>query len=320
MMVNLMKEPICFVPLAMERVWGGRELEKLFGKKLPDGVPVGETWEMVDRVEAQSVVSSGEWAGHTLHDLWSNHREGIFGEVYGGHPAERFPVLIKLLDARETLSVQVHPPVERATELGGEPKTEVWYFLEAGPDACIYAGVREGYDGAAFARLLEEGRVEEALPRLPVHRGESIFIPSGRLHAIGADTVIAEIQQNSDTTYRVFDWNRLGLDGRPRELHVEQSLRSIDFQDHCPEVNPPDTRLVAHCPYFRVEKRAVAEGLPTELAERFVIWGIVEGVLRCGSVESGPGTFWLLPVGLTQAVEVIRGTGEVLEITLPVWE
>jgi mannose-6-phosphate isomerase len=315
-----MNQPLCFEPLAMERVWGGRELEKLFGKVLPPGGPVGESWEVVDREEAQSVVVGGEWAGHTLHDLWTNHREGIFGEVYGGHPAERFPLLIKLLDARETLSVQVHPPVEKAAELGGEPKTEMWYFLEAGEEACIYAGVSEGVEREAFARLLEEGRVEEALPRLPVRKGESIFIPSGRLHAIGADTVIAEIQQNSDTTYRVYDWNRLGLDGKPRELHVEQSLRSIDFSDHAPALQPVGTQVVADCPYFRVAKGEAARSLPRALAKQFVIWGILEGRLRCGEREAGPGTFWLLPVGMTEPVEVLAGTGEVLEITLPVWE
>lgn len=306
-----------FIPLPMERVWGGRELGRLYGKPLPGENPIGETWEVVDRAEAQSVVASGEWQGHTLHDLWQNHREGVFGEIYGGYPSERFPLLVKLLDARETLSVQVHPPAHRAAELGGEPKTEMWVFLETDPGACIYAGVREGIDQAAFEKMLTEGTVEDALPKLPVRRGESIFIPSGRLHAIGAGTVIAEIQQNSDTTYRVFDWNRIGLDGHPRELHIGPSLASIDFDDPHPQITPADATLLADCPHFRVERHHPGGQLPDFLAKRFCLWGITQGTLRWQDEEFGPGSFLLLPAGFSHPFEEPHGPVEVLEITLP---
>jgi mannose-6-phosphate isomerase len=312
-----MKEPFEFLPLPMERVWGGRELSRLYQKNLPDDSPVGETWEIVDRPEAQSMVKSGSWQGHSLHDLWNNHREGIFGEVYGGYPSERFPILVKLLDARETLSVQVHPPAHRAAELDGEPKTEMWYFMESDPGACIYAGVKEGVTRESFESLLNGGNVEDALPKLPVQRGESIFIPSGRLHAIGGGTVIAEIQQNSDTTYRVFDWNRTGLDGRPRELHVGPSLESIDFSDHAPEIRAAGAGVLADCDYFRVEEKQVTTQLPDDLNVRFHIWGIVEGVVKIGETEFLPGTFVLLPVGLEAGVCTPQGAARVLEITLP---
>jgi len=312
-----MKEPFEFVPLPMERVWGGRELAKRYNKTLPDGTPIGESWEVVDRPEAQSVVKSGAWQGHSLHDLWSNHREGIFGEIYGGYPAERFPILVKLLDARETLSVQVHPPADRAAHLGGEPKTEMWYFMECDAGACIYAGVKEGVTREAFEELLQSGSVEDALPKLPVGRGENIFIPSGRLHAIGAGTVIAEIQQNSDTTYRVFDWNRTGLDGNPRELHIAPSLESIDFADHAPEVRAAGAGVLADCDYFRVQEKEVTNRLPEDLNERFHIWGIVEGVVIIGEAEYLPGTFVFLPVGLELEISTPQGAARVLEITLP---
>ena len=153
-------EPIIFEPLAMERVWGGRRLEKLFGKTLPQGVPVGESWEVVDREDAQSVVHSGPLRGTTLHDIWTSRREEIFGPDYKAHTAARFPMLIKLLDARERLSVQVHPPVHMSQALGGEPKTEMWYFADALPGASIYAGLKRQVTRQQFETLLREGRVE----------------------------------------------------------------------------------------------------------------------------------------------------------------
>lgn len=312
-----MKEPLEFVPLAMERVWGGRELAKRYAKQLPGESPIGETWEIVDRPEAQSVVASGSFAGSSLQDLWSKHRSSVFGARYESHPAERFPILIKLLDARETLSVQVHPPAHRAVELGGEPKTEMWFFMECDEDACIYAGVREGITREAFESMLNEGNVEEALPRLKVKPGESIFIPSGRLHAIGAGTVIAEIQQNSDTTYRVFDWNRTGLDGKPRELHIAQSMESIDFADHEPLIRPASPGVLADCEYFHVEQIPDVSGLPGDLAERFHIWGVTHGSIRIAETEFLPGTFVLLPAGMQEPLAVTASPAGVLDITLP---
>jgi mannose-6-phosphate isomerase len=310
-----MNTVLTFRPIPMERVWGGRELEKRYSKPLPPGIPIGETWEVVDREEAQSIIEGGDWAGHSLHDLWMQHREGIFGEVYGGHPAERFPILIKLLDARETLSVQVHPPVHLAAHLQGEPKTEMWYFLDTDLGACIYAGVVPGITRERFAELLKQGRVEEAINRLPVHKGESIFIPSGRLHAIGAGTIIAEIQQNSDTTYRVFDWNRVGLDGKPRELHVEKSLESIDFEDTNPKIQQAGISVVASCPYFHVEYRKGTD-LPEILSERFVILAVLVGNLKADGRIFAAGSFVLLPAGYSRGI-----TGspdlEVLHISLP---
>lgn len=314
---------IKFEPLLMERVWGGRELAGRFGKNLPAGVPVGESWEIVDREEAQSVVVGGEWAGHTLHDLWSQHREGVFGEPYGGHPAERFPLLIKLLDAREKLSLQVHPPEHLAPALEGEPKTEMWFFLDCDPDACIYAGVKPGVGKEEFRAMLENGVAEEGVLLHPVRRGESIFIPSGRLHAIGGGNLIAEIQQNSDTTYRVFDWNRVGLDGKPRELHIEASLASIDFEDHAPEIRPAGSGVLAGCPYFSVELLKPFVALPASLKERFVILGGVEGVARLAAndgragVELLPGEFVLISPGDPSDIE-ITGDAAVLCIQLPV--
>ncbi len=154
-------QPITFEPIAMERVWGGRRLESLLGKHLPPSEPVGESWEIVDRADAQSVVHSGSHQGSTLHDLWTQHRTEIFGPDYAEHPSPRFPMLVKLLDARERLSVQVHPPAHAADALGGEPKTEAWYFLDCLPGASIYAGLKRGTSRADLENSIANGTVED---------------------------------------------------------------------------------------------------------------------------------------------------------------
>lgn len=314
-----MNAPITFKPLAMERVWGGRCFESLPGKQLPAGVPVGELWEVVDREEAQSVVDSGPMEGVALHRLWTERREDVFGVDYLAMDAPRFPLLVKLLDAAEKLSLQVHPPASKASALGGEPKTEVWYFLESLPGAVVYAGLKNGVTREEFAERLEGGRVEETLHVIPTHTGESIFIPSGRLHAIGAGNLIVEIQQNSDTTYRVYDWGRLGLDGMPRELHVRESMESIDFEDFEPGVCGADAAVVADCPLFHVEKRKVENAVDVRPEGRFALCVSTDGSVRCGGREFQRGGFFLVPAsGEGLEIEAVEGMATILVCTLPV--
>ncbi len=311
--------PIVFEPIAMERVWGGRRFESLRGKPLPQGTPIGELWEVVDRDDAQSVVHSGEFAGRTLGDLWRNRRADVFGDDYMDDPHPRFPLLVKLLDARERLSVQVHPPQHLAESLQGEPKTEVWYFLDCLPGARIYAGLREGATREEFDNLLRAGRVEEVLHEIPAFTGESIFIPSGRLHAIGEGNLIVEVQQNSDTTYRVFDWNRTGLDGKPRALHIDESMASIDFADFEPRLKPAADTLVADCEFFRVEKVALTAPLDLRPEGRFALVTVLSGEVSCGTDHFQTGQFFLIPAASLHPDVVPQGTrAEVLVTTLPV--
>lgn len=314
-----MDAPITFKPLAMERVWGGRAFESLPGKELPAGVPVGELWELVDRKDVQSEVDSGPWAGETLHRLWRERRGEVFGVDYLASDAPRFPLLVKLLDARDTLSVQVHPPASKAAALGGEPKTEVWYFLESLPGAVVYAGLKKGVTRAGFEERMAGGGVEEVLHSIPVQTGESIFIPSGRLHAIGGGNLIVEIQQNSDTTYRVYDWGRVGLDGAPRTLHVGESMESIDFEDFEPGVSGADSAIIADCPLFHVEKRKVGSGDEVRPAGRFALCVSTDKPVRCGGQEFQKGVFFLIPAsGRGLEVGAVDGEATILVCTLPV--
>lgn len=228
--------PLTFQPLYQERIWGGRRLATVFGRALPPGCLIGESWEICDRPDAVSVVAQGPLTGRTLAELMSADPVGLWGQPV---PAgTRFPWLCKLLDAREDLSLQVHPPSSVAAALNGEPKTEMWYVAAADSDACFHAGLRAGTQRGEFERRARDGTVAELFQRLPVRAGDALFLPSGRVHALGRGLVIFEIQQNSDTTYRVFDWNRVGLDGKPRALHLDQAMASIDFMDQAPALVP----------------------------------------------------------------------------------
>ena len=316
-------QPLVFEPLFMERVWGGRKLEQIYHKKLPPGARIGESWELVDREEAQSVVHDGPLRGLTLHELWTGHRAVVFGENLGVD-GERFPLLVKILDAQEKLSLQVHPPPAVAELLHGEPKTEMWYLAHAEAGAELYAGLAEPTDRAHFEEALHEGRAAELVHRLAVETGDTLFIPSGRIHAIGAGCLIVEIQQNSDTTYRVFDWNRVGLDGKPRTLHVDQSLQSTDFGDVRPSPQPPVSGaggVMVDCPFFRVEKWTLEGNARLALENtggRFAIFTCLEGEAECAGVAFKPGDFFLVPAGLTAAEVRPRTAGAtLLRTTIP---
>ena len=307
-------EPIAFSPIYMTRVWGGRSLETVYQRDLPDEQPYGESWEMSDRADEQSIVSSGPFAGKSLHDLWTNHREEIFGEDLTG---DRFPLLIKILDARDDLSIQVHPPAEVADELGGDPKTEMWYIADCDPGAKLYIGLKDGCTRDTFERSLAEGTVEEQVHAVSPRAGESIFIPSGRLHAIGAGFLIYEIQQNSDTTYRVFDWNRVGLDGAPRDLHIEESMASIDFDDFEPGMDQPDGDTLASCEYFVVTRHNIPESEEITIQnDAFSIITVISGEIRsdAGTIFK-TGDFLILP---RNAHPLIAQTNcQVLRTSLP---
>ena len=301
--------PFTFRSIFKQRVWGGRELERLYQKPLPLGVPIGESWEISDRPGDVSVIANGPLAGKDLRWLMENHAADLLNGARSQRG--RFPLLIKILDAQDKLSLQVHPPSARAFELGGEPKTEMWYVAKAAPGAELYVGLKRGVTRAEFEHKIKTGTVAECFHRVPVRAGDAMFLPSGRVHALGAGLVIFEIQQNSDTTYRVFDWNRLGLDGKPRELHVAQSLASIDFNDFEPSLLPrafvqqaaQEVRPLVRDPLFTAEAHQAGAGAQVPLQPNTMqIIALLAGQVQVcsgeGTVDLKPGQFCLVPASL----------------------
>jgi mannose-6-phosphate isomerase len=318
--------PLTFHPIFKDRVWGGREMERLYKKKLPADRPIGESWEISDRPGGVSVIANGPLAGKNLRWLMENHATEILGGAKSA-TGNRFPLLCKILDAREKLSLQVHPPANKAAELGGEPKTEMWFIADAVPGAELFVGLKRGVTRAEFEKKIETGGVAECFHRVPVHAGDAMFLPSGRVHAIGAGLVIFEIQQNSDTTYRVFDWNRVGLDGKPRELHVAQSLASIDFNDFEPALaqgkftgdNLIQRRSLVDDPLFKVETWKLNPGAqgwlnPKKLQIVAATRGEVEITSGSTSVKLSAGQFSLIPASLERTEILAKSDAALLRV------
>ena len=304
--------PLTFKPVFMERVWGGRRLEQLFGKPLPDGAVIGESWELVDRPgEAESIVADGEHAGRTIGSLWrSSQRADLFGSAAAGR-SERFPLLIKLLDSEQALSVQVHPPASVAASLGGEPKTEMWVVVSCEPGAHLYTGLRRGVTRNEFEAALTAGNdVSAMLSGHDVHPGDVMYLPAGRVHAIGGGNVLVEIQQNSDTTYRVFDWNRPGLDGKPRELHIPESLASINWNDFDPPLVVPDGEKLVHCSSFEVDRLTVTDPRVVASPTSCAVVIVIDGEVECGNADFGPGGVFLVPAADAASLPVATLEGD----------
>lgn len=296
-----MRELLRFAPIYQTRVWGGRALEAALGRSLPPVDPIGESWELVDRPEAQSVVAEGPMAGLSLRSLLERHAAAIMGPAW---PAQRpFPILVKWLDCRERLSLQVHPPSSVAGELRGEPKTENWYIAETAPGSRLIVGLRKGVTRARFEAAAGAGNLEECVHSFNVAAGDSILVRSGQVHAIDAGNLILEIQQNSDTTYRVYDWGRVGLDGRPRQMHLAQSLRSIDWNDFepAPLRAAPTSGVIADCAEFRIRRVVLDPGqrLHLRAGEEPRLVSVVRGSLDATAESGGPRARFRLARGDT---------------------
>jgi len=308
--------PLTFEPFFVERMWGGRRLESEFGKKLPLQKRIGESWEIVDRPEAQSIVANGPLKSKTLHDLWTQHRKQIFGDA---PDAPRFPLLLKLLDAHERLSLQVHPPGQFAGKLGGEAKTEFWYVAAADPAAELLIGFRKPSSRDQFEKALREGTAADYVHKIPVRPGDAAFLPAGRLHAVSAGNLLIEIQQNSDTTYRVFDWNRVDDKGKPRQLHIEQALQCVDFNDVGPKLVEPQGELLIRHKRFEVQKWNL--DLPRAVAPhgQFAIICCLSGKVGCADVHFAPGHFFLVPAQLhDRQLKPLDAQTSLLRVTIPV--
>lgn len=276
-------EPLCFAPVFRRYLWGGRGLANRLSKPIGDGNDWAESWEVVDHGPDQSVVAAGHYAGKSLHELVMQHGAALFGRH---HPQPQFPLLFKYLDANLPLSLQVHPDDAYAKQMTPPDlgKTEAWCVVHAEPGSKLWAGLKPGIDRETLARQVAAGNTEQCMHVIEPVAGDCIFIPAGVPHALGAGLVIAEIQQASDTTFRLFDWNRVGADGKPRALHVEQSLAVINYGFGLVSPQSPQAtdrsyiqRLVA-CDKFVLDRWShFAPGGMLGGDERFHILSVVAG-------------------------------------------
>lgn len=281
--------PLRFRPILREYLWGGRRLAQL-GKPLGSGEHYAESWEICDHAADQSIVLAGPLMGKTLHELVTEHGHELLGRR---HPLPRFPLLFKFLDAQQRLSVQVHPNDAQAARLDPPDlgKTEAWVVLDAEPGSLLYVGLKRGFDRAALQRELSRGTCELCLHLLEPRPGDCVFVPAGMVHAMGGGMLIAEIQQASDATFRLFDWNRVGPDGKPRPLHVAQALDAIDFglgpgqiQAPKPTDNPLVKRLV-NCDKFLLDRWEFDQPVNVGGDGRFHILVVASGAV---AVERDP--------------------------------
>ncbi len=320
--------PLRFKPVYKDYLWGGDKIVRLYRRPEPPGV-YAESWEVSDRADGMSVVENGPLAGKDLRELARTSGADLLGTRVRPGP---FPLLIKLIDSRERLSVQVHPNDETARAFGGEAKTEMWYVLDAEAGAGVFAGLKPGVDETVFRQALLSKKLEELMNRVPVAPGDAVFIPGGRVHAIDAGCLLLEVQQNSNTTYRIYDWDRVGADGRPRPLHLAEALQVIRWNDRDnPRVVPrpldpqgADGRWeILRTPYFVLERwvlsaPAAVRGDGGTFEILFVPAGSVTISWRKLSDRLPAGTSCLIPAAVREyALKPSGPKTEVLRITAP---
>lgn len=323
--------PLVFKPVYKDYVWGGNRIPLRYGRPVPPGI-YAESWEITDRPEGMSVVVNGSLAGKDLHELVQTYPQELLG---ANRTDAVFPLLVKLIDSRERLSVQVHPDEARASRIGGEPKTEMWYVLEADPGAAVFAGFKTPVTVKEFRAALKNHTMPELLNRVPVNKGDVIAVPGGRVHAIDAGCLLLEVQQNSDTTYRLYDWGRVDAAGQARPLHLKKAGKVINWKDTGPVKLPlapvdlmPDRLGNAvverwRAPYFGFEQIALVGALAGATGRRtFHILFVEAGTVRIrtggASGEFTPGTTVLIPAALDEYELQASDAGvRLLRISLP---
>jgi len=324
--------PLTFEPVFRDYIWGGRRLETLLGRPLPPGI-VAESWDISGHPDSPTRVATGHWKGRTLPEVMA----ALGADLVGFHSSEmlargRFPLLIKLLDANQDLSVQVHPDDAYAArhERGEIGKSEMWYVLHADPGYTLVHGVKPGVTRRQLRQAIASDRVDEVLSRVPVSPGDTIDVPAGTVHALLAGAVVAEIQQNSDVTYRLYDWARVGSDGKSRPLHIDRALDVIDFSRAATGPVPPQNltetdalrrQLLVRRPQFTTERLIMAPGATYSGrcdGSTFEIWGCVEGACRvtwAGTpVDLTAVQFVLLPAALGAFAVSAEGPSTLLRI------
>ncbi|WP_435019385.1 type I phosphomannose isomerase catalytic subunit [Tundrisphaera sp. TA3] len=320
--------PLRFEPIYKRLIWGGRRLSTVLHKSIGEGSEYAESWEISDHRTDVSRVVEGPLAGTSLRDLIREHGENLFGKAIGSR--DQFPLLVKFIDAQQDLSVQVHPDDVGGRRLANDNgKTETWVILHAEPGSRIYAGLRPGVTRERMAAALADGTVEELLHSFPARAGDCILIPAGTVHAIGAGVVLAEVQQMSDATFRLYDWGRVGPDGKPRPLHVAEALESIDFDAGpvSPLVPVPEPIVggvrepLSRSSYFALERLRLDGPTTIGLTDRFTILVGLDGEAEiCSddlSVRLELGQTVLLPASVGACRVVPDGRATLLTCIVP---
>jgi len=294
--------PLKFENIFHEKVWGGQRLKEVLGKPLPEGEKIGESWELSGHPSALSIVKEGVLKGKSITQLVEEDPEGILGSALSKKYSS-FPLLYKFIDANDKLSIQVHPDDQYAKEHEGDlGKTEAWYIVDTQPGSTIICGLKEGATPEEIKAGIETNQLEKELQEIEVTAGDVIYISPGTVHAIGAGIVLYEVQEASDVTYRLYDWGRVGLDGKPRDLHINDSLKVINYSDNSTHQMRPKGSLLVTCPYFSIEKYDVERSLDRELKNSFEVVTLIDGE---GEIESdgsrvpvAKGETILIPAGL----------------------
>ena len=318
--------PLRFRPIFRQYLWGGRRFESSLGKPLPPGDDFAESWEVSDHGTDQSIVDFGRLAGTTLRELVTVHGRELLGRH---HPQPCFPLLLKFLDGHQTLSLQVHPNDAQAARLvpPDAGKTEAWVVIEALPGSQIYAGLKPGVNREQLLAAIRRGNASHVCNAFAASPGDCVFLPAGTIHALGAGLLVAEIQQSSDTTYRLFDWNRVGPDGRPRPLRTEEGLDVVDFArgpvmpQRPQETSRPQVSRLVDCDKFILDRWTFDSPLPAGGDDRCHILTVLQGAVQiAGDPADSPlprGGTALLPASSGQVMLSPQGRTVLLDAYLP---
>ncbi len=304
--------PLKFIPIYQERIWGGRNLEKIFGRKI-HGDHIGESWDLSSHPNGTSIVENGFLAGKNLNEIIVEYKEKIMGKKFANEKS--FPLLIKILDANEHLSIQVHPDDNCAHKAAGEAgKTEAWYVVHAKEDAHIVYGLKDHITKESFIKAVEDNHIVDTVKKVAVKPGDMIFVPAGTVHALLDGVMVYEVQQNSDTTYRIYDYDRVGDDGKHRELHIEKALEVINFAQQPSSVF---MNLSINCQHFSMERLSIVGESYEKTKDQFVIYCVIEGSgeIRYKEVVESlrPGDTVLIPACLESFI--LKGDFLLLKIT-----
>ncbi|HOU97803.1 MAG TPA: mannose-6-phosphate isomerase [Bacteroidales bacterium] len=318
--------PIHFKPIIFERIWGGKKLRTLLGKEIGKIENAGESWEISAVEGAESIVENGILAGNTLSEITEVYMSDLVGEKVYEQFGEEFPLLIKFIDANDVLSIQVHPNDTLAKERHhAYGKTEMWYVIDAEPDAYVISGFKRDISQDEYLTYLHAGNVDELMNKVPAKQGDVFFIPAGRVHAIGKGVFLAEIQQTSDVTYRIFDWNRVDKNGNPRELHTEEALDAIDFKKTSEvkqvyeDIKNKPVNLV-DCSYFTVNLLHIDKPIEREyeLIDSFKILMLVSGkaviTYQGNDFSMEEGRTVLVPASFEEITIVPKERCKILEV------